>query len=64
MVTHLFKLAMIVINSRSHWVLATEDPCTIDPPYSNNDLDMPDHNSRLFVADSDCILFANLIQKI
>lgn len=56
----------IVINRRSHWVLDSDDPCAIDPPCSNNLLDVPD-NSRPLVVDSpplDDIIFADLVQKI
>jgi hypothetical protein len=65
MVTCLLKLG-IVIHNRSHSILATEDLCTIDSPSSNNDLNMPGHDSRLFAMDRaalDYIMFANLIQK-
>jgi hypothetical protein len=65
--TRLLKLAIISINSRSHWILTAEDTGTIDPPSSNNDLNMPDHNSRLFAVDRvplDYIVFANLVQQI
>ncbi len=66
-VTRLLKLAIISINNRSHWILAAEDPCTIDPPCSNDDLDMPDYNSRLFAVDRaplDYIVFTDLVQQI
>jgi hypothetical protein len=64
-VTHLLKLG-IIINDCSHWVLAPEDPCTIDHPSSNN-LEIPDKHSRLFAVDRaplDYILFVDFIQEI
>jgi hypothetical protein len=65
-VTCLLKLG-IIINNRSHWILAPEDPCTIHPPCSNDNLDMPDYSARPSVMDRaplDYIVFANLIQQI
>jgi hypothetical protein len=62
-VTHLLKLG-IIINNRSHWILAPKDPCPIGPPCSNDNLDMSDYNSRLFAVDRaplDYILFVNFI---
>jgi hypothetical protein len=58
---------MITINSHSHRILATEDPCTIVRPYSNDNLDMSDYNSCLFAADRmplDYIMFVDFIQQI
>jgi hypothetical protein len=66
MVTCLLKLG-IVIHNCSHSILATEDLCTIDSPSSDNDLNMPGHDSRPFAMDRTAlnyIMFANLIQKI
>jgi hypothetical protein len=65
-VTRLRKLA-IIINNHSHWILATEDPCTIYPLCSNDNLDMPDYSARPSVMDRaplDYIVFANLIQQV
>ena len=66
MVPRLLKLG-IIINNRSHWILAPEDPCTMDPPCSNDDLDMSDYNSRLFAVDRmplNYILSVDFIQQI
>jgi hypothetical protein len=66
MVTHLLKLG-VIINNRSHWVLATEDPCTIYPPCSNDDFDVPDQSSgpsAVNRAALDYVLFTDLVQKI
>jgi hypothetical protein len=63
MVTPLLKLG-IIVNNRSHWILAPEDPCPIGPPCSNNDLEIPDKHSRLFAVDRaplDYILFVDFI---
>ncbi len=66
MVAHLLKLG-IIKNNRSHWILATKDPCTIDPSCSNDNLDMPDHHSRPFAVDRvplNYIMSVDFIQQI
>ncbi len=66
MVPRLLKLG-IIINNCSHWILAPEDPCTIHPPCSNDNLDMPDYSARPSVMDwalLDYIVFVNFIQQI
>jgi hypothetical protein len=66
MVPHLLKLG-IIINNRSHRILAPEDLCTIHPPCSNDNLEIPDYSSRPSVMDRaplDHIMFVDFIQKI
>jgi hypothetical protein len=65
-VTRLLKLG-IIINNRSHWILAPEDPCPIGPPCSNDNLEIPNNHSRPFAVDRaplDHILFVDFIQQI
>jgi hypothetical protein len=60
----LFKLT-VIRNNHSHWVLASEDPCTVDSSCSNDNPEYDgSHPSAVNRVELDHILFVDLVQKI